>query len=264
MPTFEHKSICDVGLVRTNNEDSILDNESLGLWLVADGMGGHAAGEVASKIASETIESSIKQGKRIEEAVGTAHKAILSAASVGDGKYGMGSTVVALHSKGSRFTVAWVGDSRAYLWGDAESDTYQLHQLTTDHSYVQMLYQSGLIKEEELSTHPEKNIITQCLGSNELEEVQVDSLERPWRPNDWVLLCSDGLTDIVSDQVICDTLYSSKTIEDAVQALLKEALNAGGKDNVSIVIVSQKPTFSTKLKSKIMQVASINKKSGSE
>lgn len=254
MPDFDHNSVCNVGLVRTNNEDTILNNEDMGLWLVADGMGGHAAGEVASQIASDTIEKAIGQGKELDEAIGSAHSAVVAAAADGDGKYGMGSTVVALHSKGGRYTVAWVGDSRAYLWSDADGEGYHLKQLTTDHSYVQMLYQSGLISQEELSSHPEKNIITQCLGSNELERVQVDSVERPWRPNDWVILCSDGLTDTVSDQAICDILYQSQTTEQAVQSLLKKALENGGKDNISIIIVSQKSSFAAKLKNKLLNL----------
>lgn len=264
MPAFEYSSVSDVGLVRTNNEDAILDNEELGLWLVADGMGGHAAGEVASRIASDTIEQSVKTGHNLSDAIAQAHTAILESAASGDGKYGMGSTVVALYGMGNSYQIAWVGDSRAYCWSKNDSNQFQLRQLTTDHSYVQMLYQSGIISEEELVTHPEKNIITQCLGSNELEQVKVDTIVGQWSSEDWVILCSDGLTDTVSDEAMFEILYRSQTPQDATSALLKEALHNGGKDNISIIIVNPKISIGSRLKEKLRQVAGLNKKSGSQ
>jgi serine/threonine protein phosphatase PrpC len=145
MPGSNYSQATDVGLLRDNNEDAIWSDAKLGLWVVADGMGGHAAGEVASEITIRVISDSIRQGLGLKEAIDAAHQAVLDAALDGSGRYGMGSTVVALHSVGNRFEIAWVGDSRAYLWSDREKDGFSLQQLTIDHSYVQMLYQSGML-----------------------------------------------------------------------------------------------------------------------
>lgn len=228
----------DVGLLRDNNEDAIWGDAKLGLWVVADGMGGHAAGEVASEITVSVISDSVRQGRTLKEAINAAHLAVLDAARDGSGKYGMGSTVVALHSQGSRYEIAWVGDSRAYLWSDREKDGFSLQQLTIDHSYVQMLYQSGIISADEMSGHPEKNVITQCLGSMELTELKVDVVEGSWHRYDWILLCSDGLSDTVSDQQICDILHGAENTDLAVAALIQAALANGGKDNISVIIVT--------------------------
>src|SRR5690606_27209418 len=129
MPGRNYSQATDVGLLRDNNEDAIWSDAQLGLWVVADGMGGHAAGEVASEITVSVISDNIRQGRPLKEAINTAHQAVLDAAHDGSGKYGMGSTVVALHSLGSRYEIAWVGDSRAYLWSDREKDGFSLQQL---------------------------------------------------------------------------------------------------------------------------------------
>lgn len=227
----------DVGLLRDNNEDAVFSDPRLGLWLVADGMGGHAAGEVASEITVQAICDAVREGKSLTDAINTAHQAVLDAARDGSGKYGMGSTVVALRTLGSRYQVAWVGDSRAYLWSERDRDGGTLQQLTTDHSYVQMLFQSGIISAEEMPGHPEKNVITQCLGSIELAQLKVDLIEGIWHKNDWILLCSDGLSDTVSDQQICDILHEAADIDHAVASLVDAALANGGKDNVSVIVV---------------------------
>jgi serine/threonine protein phosphatase PrpC len=238
MSGTNYSQATDVGLLRDNNEDAICSDAELGLWVVADGMGGHAAGEVASEITVNVIRESVRQGKSLEEAISSAHTAVLDAARDGSGKYGMGSTVVALHSLNSRYQIGWVGDSRAYLWSDRDKDGFSLQQVTVDHSYVQMLYQSGIISAEEMSDHPEKNVITQCLGSVELQELKVDVLEGSWHKSDWILLCSDGLTDTVSDQQICDILHASHDTEEAVATLIRAALANGGKDNISVIVVA--------------------------
>jgi serine/threonine protein phosphatase PrpC len=245
MPEKDYSQATHVGLLRENNEDAILSNPKLGLWLVADGMGGHAAGEVASDIAKTVIEQQVSAGKTLAHAINIAHQSVLQAAQNGEGKYGMGSTVVALKSTGIDVEIAWVGDSRAYLWSENT-----LQALTTDHSYVQMLYQSGLISSAEMAGHPEKNVITQCLGSTELDSLEVETISRRWHPSDWVLLCSDGLTDGVSDQEICDLLHVNTTPGQAVKALVQAALSKGGKDNISVIIVAQPQSFGAKVSAK--------------
>lgn len=241
MPLPYYNAKTDTGLVRSNNEDALLVNPSLKLWAVADGMGGHASGEVASEVANKTIEHAIQSGSSLAEAIQQAHKAVLQEAVDQPQYRGMGSTIVAVQSNGNQYQIAWVGDSRAYLWTHSQLGR-QLEQLTTDHSYVQMLYQAGAITAKELSTHPERNVITQCLGSLELSNVSVDTIDREWRKGDWLLLCSDGLTDAVSDQAICDILSAHTEIPSAVDALVQAALDNGGRDNVSVLIVSRPPT----------------------
>lgn len=238
MSGTNYSEATDVGLLRDNNEDAIYSDAKLGLWVVADGMGGHAAGEVASEITVNVIRDSVRQGSSLSEAISNAHHAILDAARDGSGKYGMGSTVVALHSLGNRYQIGWVGDSRAYLWSDREKDGFSLQQITIDHSYVQMLFQSGIISADEMFVHPEKNVITQCLGSVELQELKVDVIEGHWHKCDWILLCSDGLSDTVADQQICDILHAAQNTDEAVATLIQAALANGGKDNVSVIVVA--------------------------
>ncbi|WP_086931474.1 PP2C family protein-serine/threonine phosphatase [Agarilytica rhodophyticola] len=235
MHFWRYSSATDVGLQRNNNEDSYLSCPELGLWVVADGMGGHAAGEVASDIVSQSIKEKIRQGNSLLDAIQFSHQQVLDAAADGRGSQGMGSTVVALLSRGQHYTISWVGDSRAYLWSPYSEPSFV--QMTTDHSYVQMLYQTGAISESELDTHPEKNIITQCLGSIELESVQVESKEGEWQKNEWIVLCSDGLSDAVPAHIIAQILHESKNVRVATQSLVESALSYGGKDNITVTIV---------------------------
>jgi len=231
---MRHCALTNVGLQRNNNEDAYYASASQGLWVVADGMGGHAAGEVASAIVVDTVKKAIAAGASLEEAIQQSHHEILNAASAGVGGAGMGSTVVALRSKDNSYEICWVGDSRAYLFtpGDGEREA-QFRQLTTDHSYVQMLYQSGAISEDELDSHPEKNIITQCLGSVELAEVQVDKIVGDWHPGAIILLCSDGLSDTVRAHKMKEILSSTQSLSGKTNALIQAALDGGGKDNIT-------------------------------
>lgn len=231
----------DVGLQRSNNEDSFLSCPRLGLWVVADGMGGHAAGEVASAIVAETVMEQVKNGLSLKQAIQQSHHEILQAAANGHGGQGMGSTVVALMVDGTEYEVAWVGDSRAYLW--SPTAIRPLRQLTTDHSYVQMLYQTGAITAAELETHPEKNIITQCLGSLELQTINVESVEGEWKKGDCFLLCSDGLSDAVPSETIENIMSKSSNSQAAVDELIQTALSCGGKDNITVTVVEYPGTF---------------------
>lgn len=237
---MRYSALTNVGLQRNNNEDAYYASASQGLWVVADGMGGHAAGEVASAIVVDTIKRAVETGSSLESAVQQSHHEILNAANSGVGGPGMGSTVVAMRSDGLNYEICWVGDSRAYLYvpaKDADSSA-EFRQLTTDHSYVQMLFQSGAISEDELENHPEKNIITQCLGSVELPEVQVDKIVGEWPSDALILLCSDGLTDIVRDKDILEILDDNNSLSHKTNQLIEAALDAGGKDNVTIETIS--------------------------
>lgn len=221
----------DIGHRSDNNEDSLRTVPELGLWLIADGMGGHEAGEVASVIVSETIVEAIRSGNTLVDAIQQAHSAVITASQNGEGARGMGSTVVALQIKSNEFEVAWVGDSRAYLW-DGE-----LRQISRDHSYIQKLLDSGAITEEEALHHPNRNIITQSLGAD-LAEVIVDNITGQLCQGQKVLLCSDGLNDEVQDSEIATILQEGGEDQTLVNKLIQSALTHGGKDNVSVILVS--------------------------
>lgn len=235
---LEYSATTHPGLKRENNEDCFLSAPNADLWVVADGMGGHEAGEVASSIVRDTFENFAKAGTlfSLADAIQKSHQTILSSADKGIGAHGMGSTVVALLSQKKNYQIAWVGDSRAYLW-TAHEHGGELTRLTTDHSYVQMLYVSGVITAEEVEIHPDKNIITQCLGMQELAQVKVDITHGQWQKNQWILLCSDGLTDELSDNAIAQILEHSQSSLTAVDQLLHEALTSGGHDNITVQII---------------------------
>ena len=230
----------DVGKVREHNEDCFCVNAELGLYVVADGMGGHASGEVASEIAVTTIEQQIKNGCSMVEAIERAHIAILQGVKSGLGKKGMGTTVVAVQLHGDAYTLAWVGDSRAYLWDDG------LMQMTKDHSMVQMLIDTGQITQQEARTHPRKNIIYQNLGAPEVKLPEVSLKQGTLYKDQKIILCSDGLSDEVEDQQIEKIVGSTGSDAEAAEMLVTAAIDNGGNDNVSVIIVSAPVDASTK------------------
>ncbi len=229
-------SLSDPGLKRNNNEDCYLSAPSLGLWAVADGMGGHDAGEVASAIAIKVLHEHAAQHRPLEDAIQLAHDAVIEAATMGLGAEGMGSTIVAVLSTAEEWQMAWVGDSRAYLW-TSDSEGGHLQQVSADHSYVQMLYQSGAIDAEDMEQHPDKHVITQCLGMTQLPHVDVDTINQAWEPNQTLLLCSDGLSDELNDDVIASILCKYKDTAAAAQALMQAALDSGGRDNITLQLI---------------------------
>ena len=216
------------GRVHDDNEDAIGSDPTRGLWLVADGMGGHASGEVASAIVRDTILNAAELP--LPDAVVAAHRAVAAAAGAGDARYrGMGSTVVALELHDGQGEVVWVGDSRAYLWRRGT-----IRRLSRDHSYVELLRESNGMTEAEIRAHPHKNLVTQTLGHG--DPVPSTTLVE-LRPHDWLILCSDGLSDELSDEEAADLLRHSRAPDDAVVQLVDAALAKGGRDNVSVVIV---------------------------
>lgn len=224
-----------IGLVRTCNEDSYVCLPAFGLWVVADGMGGHAAGDVASDIAVWEIARCIERGQSLTEAIETAHHSILSTAKQDPSLRDMGSTVVAVKLAGTRYEIAWVGDSRAYLWNGV------LQQLTKDHSYIQLMIDAGVLSEEDASAHPNSNIISRALGAGGgpvSDEIKVDKVEGELGINEALLLCSDGLSGELPYHAIAAIL--SKTTENQARAdgLIAAALKAGGKDNVTVIVLS--------------------------
>jgi len=225
-----------VGNLRDNNEDSYVCDDSHNLWIVADGMGGHAAGEVASASTTFTVASQIRDGHGVNQAIELAHRRIKEFADTEGMGSNMGTTIVLLLSQGSIYNVYWVGDSRAYLFDEG------LKQITVDHSLVQSLIDQGELTAEEAEFDPRKNAVTRALGVQELDTVRADSISEKWRPGQKILLCSDGLTDCVSDGEITEILGNDGSDQDKVDELISRALEQGGKDNITIVLVSAPAT----------------------
>jgi len=227
----------DVGIRRSSNEDALLLRETV--FAVADGMGGHLAGEVASAAALEPIEaldgqvfaSSTDAATALANAVTSANTHVMSLAAKNPQFRGMGTTLTAVLAEGARLHVAHVGDSRAYL---LRNDT--LSQLTIDHTLVQQLIDDGKITEEEAAKHPQRSVITRALGI--APAVEVDTLTVTLAPDDTVLLCSDGLTGVVDDDTIVRTLMSAATPSQAIDTLIAKANANGGPDNVTVLVLT--------------------------
>lgn len=230
--TVSYAARTDVGKVREHNEDCFSVDAALGLFVVADGMGGHASGEIASQIAVDTIIDQVRQGSNLIQAIEKAHLDILKGVEHGTGKKGMGTTVVAVQMSENNYTLAWVGDSRAYEWHEG------IKQISKDHSMVQMLIDSGKITKAEAREHPRKNIIYQNLGAAETHDLQVSVKQGLLYKNHKIILCSDGLSDEVEDDQISEIIAAADNDEDAVERLLAAAIYNGGKDNVTAIVIS--------------------------
>ena len=223
----------DVGAVRRHNEDAWSASPGSDLWLVADGMGGAAAGDVASQLAIEEVDRLVATGTPLPDAVASAHDAIVAAPAAGRGAAGMGTTMVALRLAGDRYELAWVGDSRIYRLRGGE-----LEQLTRDHSLVQDMVDDGEITAAEARSHPQRNIITRALGALSSAAPAVDRGGGSVHAGDVFLLCTDGLNGELEDDRIRHILAGSKDPQDAARRLVAAAVAAGGQDNVTAVVVA--------------------------
>lgn len=229
--TLAWGSRSDVGLVRGHNEDSFLVRAPL--FAVCDGMGGHAAGEVASSIAVSTIAEKAPAGADdvlLGVAVEAANTAVMLGAEQGVGKPGMGCTASCCLIKEGKMAIAHVGDSRIYLLRHGS-----LVRVTHDHSYVEELVDSGQITADEARTHPSRSIITRALGSD--PDMYADHFSLEVSNGDRVILCSDGLSSMIADSEIEALAVSSATPQQAADNLVAAALTAGGLDNVTVVVV---------------------------
>ena len=215
---------------RKTNEDSYFVDTDLGLYIVADGVGGLAKGEVASKITCESIYNAIKDGKGLIEAVEDAHKKLLLEMQSNKSMKGMASTVVVVLFKGNKYQLAWVGDSRAYLWDGG------LKLITRDHSYVELLYEKGHITFEQMGNHPNKNVISQALGSSR-KEITVDYNQGTLEKDQILLLATDGLYEIAKEKVMIDGINNIKSIEELTQNLVTHAVRHQGKDNITLISI---------------------------
>ncbi|TVR29555.1 MAG: Stp1/IreP family PP2C-type Ser/Thr phosphatase [Nitriliruptor sp.] len=236
MRRFIAAGTSDVGRVREGNEDAYLVADSV--VAVADGMGGHLAGEVASSTALEPLRE--LDGRifpdagealaALRDAVVAANETVVQMAADEPSYRGMGTTLTAALLEGRRLHVAHVGDSRAYLFRDGT-----FSQLTDDHTFVQHLIDEGQITREEAAKHPQRSMITRAIGVS--EEIDVDAMTLELQPDDVVLLCSDGLTGPVSDQAIAEVLGSDDDLDTSLDRLIEMANEAGGPDNITAVIL---------------------------
>jgi protein phosphatase len=231
--------LSDRGRRRATNEDSFLADPSLGLFVVADGMGGHAAGEVASRLAVEAVQEVLRgapgagsaPADRIAEAIHTANQAILARTQQRQDLQGMGTTLVLVLLEESSAWVSHVGDSRAYR---IRRDAIDL--LTHDHSWVGEQVRLGRLSEEEARRHPWRNVVTRALGSQ--GEVQPDVGHEPLQAGDRLLLCSDGLNTMVGEEQILDAVRAAgRDLEGACRRLVELANQGGGEDNVTVLLV---------------------------
>ena len=221
-------ALTHVGNRGGENEDAVGWSEPDRLWFVADGMGGHAAGQIASGIVKDVLLPGSRE-KNFAAVVLRAHKAVLAAAGSREEWRGMGSTLVAARIDEGVCEVIWVGDSRAYL-----SRKGKLTALTRDHSVVEELRAEGLLSEAEIQSDPRAHHITRALGQDNAAPA---SNRVPLRRGDRIVLCSDGLHDDVSDSVIANLVRRNVDPNAAAQALVEAALESGGRDNISVIVV---------------------------
>jgi serine/threonine protein phosphatase PrpC len=221
----------DTGRQRRENEDSAFVQAPV--FVVADGMGGAQAGEVASRIATETFEQGLPGAgtpeDRLAELVRDANQRIYDRARADRGRAGMGTTLTAAYLTDSQLAIAHVGDSRAYLLRDGK-----LTRLTQDHSLVDELVRQGKLTEAQAAEHPQRSIITRALGPE--PEVEVDTFSYPMQAGDVLLLCSDGLTSMVSEDRVAEVMLAAPTLQEAADRLIDEANEAGGRDNITVVL----------------------------
>lgn len=237
MISLDHFGLTDPGKVRQNNEDALLSggDRDAGLFVVADGIGGFEAGEVASSMVIESLQS-LEPGEPLEPAIQEANRRVYSAARSDEKLSGMGTTVVAAriteNGDGAEAEIAHVGDSRLYLVRDGE-----LSPLTEDHSLVAEMVRSGSLTRAQASDHPQKNLITRALGAE--EEVEIDTARHSLQHGDRLVLCSDGLPDMVTENRISElaTGGAPGSAEESVRSLVSAALDAGGSDNVTVLVV---------------------------
>ena len=219
----------DIGRVRDGNEDAYLNDAPL--FAVADGMGGHQGGEVASRLALETLEVLFKRGRgTLADHLREANRAVFDRSSRDAAVAGMGTTLTAAVAEAGRLRLAHVGDSRAYLLRDG-----RLRMLTEDHTLVQRMVERGEITEQEADVHPHRSVLTRTIGTE--PDVQIDEGVLDAQDGDRILLCSDGLTGMVADEQIERILRDAAEPKDAVRELVRAANAAGGVDNITVVVL---------------------------
>ena len=223
-----------VGMKRSHNEDAFYRNDDIGLYIVADGMGGHKAGEIASNMAVDSIKNFILNQKKVAEqalvdAIYVANNLIFKSAAANAQYNGMGTTIVSMAFNSNGAMLCHVGDSRAYVLTRG-----RLERLTEDHTYVNEQFKTGLITEKQMETHSMRNVLTRSLGFS--EQIKVASQKLNIHAGDRYLLCSDGLSHMVGDNVIAE-IGSIPDAVHAVSTLIEVANTNGGDDNITVIII---------------------------
>ncbi|MFT6288320.1 MAG: protein phosphatase [Alcanivorax sp.] len=216
---------------RKHNEDAFLVGLDTSVVVIADGVGGHNAGEVASRMTGEAIQEEMLRSGDLEQAVRFANQQVMAGVAAGVGQEGMASTVVAAHMEGPKFDIAWVGDSRTYLWDGS------LHLLTRDHSFVAAQLEMGKITLEEARNHPRKNVIVQAIGLHKDGDLNVGRNSGALAPGETLLLCTDGLNDILENLQISAILSLKSSLAEKCEGLIQATLAAGGRDNVTVALL---------------------------
>ncbi len=229
----------DTGCVRKNNEDCFLVEPELGLYLVADGMGGAQAGEKASRVAAETVREMVQSAGSGSEGVlhrafEEANRRVLELAQSDTSLDGMGTTLVAVLDCGDRLEVSSVGDSRCYQFVDN-----RISVVTVDQTWVQEVGRKLGLSEEQLRTHPMRHVLTMAIGASKELKVHTYTLVR--KPGTYVLLSSDGLHGVVDEEIIAEALGSERTLEAKCHYLIEAARRAGGPDNITVVLLRTAP-----------------------
>lgn len=233
--TFRTGAMTDRGRVRQHNEDNLAALPEIGLWAVADGMGGHAAGDVASRLIVEELASlgvpvsAQDQRARVMERLDRAHARILAHAAAHDLST-VGATIAAVLVHGSELTCIWAGDSRVYLLREG-----QLMPLTRDHSEVAKLVDTGVMTEAEARTAPRRNVITRAIGIGDVPRPEL--VGGALKDGDRLLICSDGLTEHFEDSELADALNQPKSAEWVTDWLITATLDRGARDNVSVIVI---------------------------
>lgn len=225
---LRHAAVTDIGLARESNEDGYLASPPL--FAVADGMGGHQSGDVASQTALETLTRELQNGGDLAAAVRTANSEIHQRARTQPELAGMGTTITAMIAGPKITDIVHVGDSRAYLFRDGN-----LRRLTVDHTVVERMVREGKLRPEEAQHHPQRAYLERALGVD--PDVDVDSYQVETAPGDRILLCTDGLTSMVDEVVIRDLLADESDPGRASQRLVETAVAAGGSDNITVVVI---------------------------
>lgn len=232
-------SATSVGKVRPVNEDAFFvsppDESGSLLAVVADGMGGHNAGEIASSEAINVIKDVVLDNEHnakemLTQAINSANSTVYNMSLDKQALFGMGTTITACVIEKDKVTAAQVGDSRLYLIRDG-----MIIQITKDHSLVEMLIENGSITKEDAKHHPQKNVITRAIGTD--KEVSADIYEFSICEGDIILLCSDGLVNMVEDEKILSVITRTKSFEETADKLVCEAENAGGSDNITVILI---------------------------
>lgn len=237
MKTF---SMTDTGVLREMNQDYYFASDMAvgnlpNLYIVADGMGGHKAGEYASRYTTERIVASVSRSAEkepiaiLKEAIRKANEILLMEAREDMSKRGMGTTIVAATINENHMVVANVGDSRLYVVSD------RVRQITKDHSLVEEMVRLGEMDEQEARRHPDKNIITRAIGAT--DSIEADFFEVDLGPKDSILLCTDGLTNMVDDEAIRQIIQSHTKPEEQIQTLIHTANKNGGSDNITAILI---------------------------